>query len=222
MHQRKWRGRQLTFLGIEVDTEVLVLRLPAEKLEGLKALISTWLERWWCFRTEFQSLASKFQHACKVVHPVQSFLRQVLGGIYQGYHHIRLNLSIGLGLVALVLGIIKQCVLLWPARLAAPDHELFADASGSFGCDAIWHNLAGKLKKSRLPITPKILQPVKNSWEHLPSQRDAVMLWEASTFCFLRMGEAVSSSESGFNSCYHLAYGHIRVNSRVKPFWIEV
>ena len=42
---------RLTFLGIEVDTEALILRHPAEKLEGLKVLIS-WLRRRWCFKSE--------------------------------------------------------------------------------------------------------------------------------------------------------------------------
>ena len=86
-------------------------------------------------------------------------------------------------------------------------------------------NLAGRPKRTRLPITPQILRVLKNSWEHLPSRKDAVMLWAASTLCFfafLRMGEAVSPSDTGFDSRYHLAYGDIRINSRAEPSWMEV
>ena len=36
------------------------------------------------------------------------------------------------------------------------------------------------------------------------------------------MGEAVTPSDSAFDSRYHLAYGDVRVNSRVEPAWMEV
>ena len=50
------------------------------------------------------------------------------------------------------------------------------------------------------------------------------MLWAAATLCFfafLRMGEAVAPSDSGFDPQY-LAYGDVRVNSTHNPLWMEV
>ena len=85
--------------------------------------------------------------------------------------------------------------------------------------------LAGGPKRTRLPITPEILQQLKKSWEGHPIRADASMLWAAATLCFfafLRTGEAVAPSVSRFDSRYHLAYGEVRVNSIHNPSWMEV
>ena len=60
---------QLTFLGIEMDTENMILRLPENKLSTLKEMIVEWLTRKSCTVRDLQSLAGKLQHACKVVCP---------------------------------------------------------------------------------------------------------------------------------------------------------
>ena len=87
------------------------------------------------------------------------------------------------------------------------------------------HNTTGRQGRTRLPITPEILDRLRGTWEQHPSRRDAVMLWAASTLCFfafLGMGEAVAPSDSGFGPRYHLAYGDVRFNSSVDPEWMEV
>ena len=86
-------------------------------------------------------------------------------------------------------------------------------------------NTAGRQGRTRLPITPEILEQLRRVWERYPSRYDAVMLWAASTLCFfafLRMGEAVSPSDSSFDPRYHLAYGDVRFNSTTEPGWMEV
>jgi len=40
----------ITFLGIEIDSEAMILRLPEDKLRSLKALVKSWRERHWCQR----------------------------------------------------------------------------------------------------------------------------------------------------------------------------
>ena len=85
--------------------------------------------------------------------------------------------------------------------------------------------LAGSPRRIRLPITPEILYLLRSSWEDLPSRSDTVLLLASSTLCFftfLRMGEAVLPSVTGFDPCFHLAYVDIRVNSTRKPSWLEV
>ena len=85
--------------------------------------------------------------------------------------------------------------------------------------------LAGRPKRTRLPITPEILQQLRGSWERHPVRADASMLWAAATLCFfafLRTGEAVAPSDTGFDPRYHLAYGDVRVNSICDPSWMEV
>ena len=85
--------------------------------------------------------------------------------------------------------------------------------------------LSGRQKQTRLPITPEILRQLKRTWEQHPSKADARMLWAAATLCFfafLRMGEAVAPSDSGFYPRLHLSYGDVRVNSTQDPTWMHV
>ena len=87
---------KLTFLGIEIDTGALILRLPAQKLAALKMLIASWHTRRWCLKSELQSLAGKLQHACKVVRPGRSFLCHIfelLKGTHCDHHHVRINVA---------------------------------------------------------------------------------------------------------------------------------
>ena len=84
----------LTFLGIEVDTVAMQLRLPATKLAELQDQVRAWLQRKSCLKKELQSLAGKLQHACKVVRPGRTFLRwvfELLRRTEKKHHHIRLN-----------------------------------------------------------------------------------------------------------------------------------
>lgn len=86
----------LIFLGTEIDTRNLTLRLPKEKLCELQGLITTWRVKQWCTKSKLRSLVGKLQHACKVVRPGRSFLRQMfelLKGIAKKQHFIRLNRS---------------------------------------------------------------------------------------------------------------------------------
>ena len=125
---------RLTFLGIEIDADALVLRLPGEKLSALKGLIASWRGRRWCIKSELQSLAGKLQHACKVVHPGKSFLRRIfelLKGTHQGHHHIRVNRALRSDLAwwDLFLDAWNGVSLLRPARLSVADQEFYTDAS---------------------------------------------------------------------------------------------
>ena len=84
----------LTFLGIEIDSEALILHLPEAKRLALKTLLASWQGRRWCTRSELQSLAGSHQHACSVVRPGRAFLRRVfeaMKGIRHSHHHITLN-----------------------------------------------------------------------------------------------------------------------------------
>ena len=67
----------ITFLGIEMDTIAMVLRLPPYKLQRLQQEIQQWCQRKFCTKRELQSLAGSLQHACKVVRPGRSFTRRI-------------------------------------------------------------------------------------------------------------------------------------------------
>ena len=70
-------SHSITFLGIEVDTAMLELRLPQKKILELKSLVGESLGQKSCQKRELQSLVGKLQHACKVVKPGWSFLRHI-------------------------------------------------------------------------------------------------------------------------------------------------
>ena len=86
----------ITILGIEIDTTNMQLQLPREKLDRLSQLVTEWSIKKSCTKRELDSLIGQLQHACAVVKPGRSFLRQMieLSKIaHKPWHYIRLNHS---------------------------------------------------------------------------------------------------------------------------------
>jgi hypothetical protein len=79
--------------------------------------------------------------------------------------------------------------------------------------------------RQRLPITPEILGQLKRVWQVGTDRRDMAMLWAAATMCFfgfLRLGEVVVPSDTGFDSSRHLTYTDVKVDSQAAPRYLEV
>ena len=53
----------LTYLGIELDSNLMICRLPVEKLSEIKLLIKTWLSKKSCKKRELSSLIGKLSFA---------------------------------------------------------------------------------------------------------------------------------------------------------------
>jgi hypothetical protein len=68
----------LIVLGIELDSVLQIARLPATKLLALKGLFMEWSARKWCTHIQLESLIGKLHHACLVVWPGRTFLRQMI------------------------------------------------------------------------------------------------------------------------------------------------
>ena len=68
---------RLVFLGIEVDTNTMQLRLPKDKLERLKSSLDQALGKKTLTKHNFQSLVGLLQYASKVVKPGQAFMRRL-------------------------------------------------------------------------------------------------------------------------------------------------
>ena len=86
----------LTFLGIELDTQAGLTRLPADKLSRLRDLLAQWSSRRSCWQRELESLIGTLQHAYQVVRPGRAFLRRIIDllrtpSATKPYHYIRLN-----------------------------------------------------------------------------------------------------------------------------------
>ena len=68
----------LTFLGIELDSVSLVMRLPKSKLEHLKASLGRWLGRNSARKRQLQSIIGQLSDAAIVVWPGRTFLRLLI------------------------------------------------------------------------------------------------------------------------------------------------
>ena len=76
-----------TFLGLELDSRLLEVRLPAVKLAELHVLISSWLGRRACTRKELESLVGHLGFACKVVQPGKTFLWRMFELFFLSYQN---------------------------------------------------------------------------------------------------------------------------------------
>ena len=84
----------LTFLGLEIDSVALELRLPRGKLLELRQTVASWLDRTDCRKRELESLHGQLAYASKVVKPGKTFtlrLIELLAGFRKPYHHIQIN-----------------------------------------------------------------------------------------------------------------------------------
>ncbi len=137
---------RLTFLGIELDTSAMEMRLPREKLRDLKQLIRKWQGLTSGTRGDLESLAGSLQHACQVVPPGRTFLRRIfelMAVARNKYRPIRLNKSFRSDLQwwATFLETWNGVSLLRECGLRPADHHVYTDASGRFGCGALWQDL---------------------------------------------------------------------------------
>ena len=133
----------LSFLGIELDSTTMQARLPQDKLTRLRQELATWQVKKSCTRKELEHLVGVLQFACKVVPQGRPFVRRMINLLCvpkEPYHHVRLNKEFrsdllwwysfvhiwnGISLLRLTNGLI-------------PSANIFTDASGNFGCGAVW------------------------------------------------------------------------------------
>ena len=160
---------KLTFLGIEIDTILGLLRLPADKLTRLRGMLTEWSKRRGCTKRELLSLIGSLHHAATVVKPGRIFLRRLidLSKVPKALHHfVRLNSEArsdiqwwqafacrwnGVGLLS-ALG------------QSTPSVWIRSDASGGWGCGAFcgdaWLQLQWAGELSGLGIAAKEAIPV--------------------------------------------------------------
>ena len=134
---------QLVFLGIELDTVHMEIRLPAEKLLHVTELVASWRGRKSCRMRELQSLVGSLQHTCKVVSPGRSFVRrmhELLKRGNKGSDHLRLNREFRADVEwwHRFLSEWNGVSMLRKVRAESPEAEFWSDASGSWGCGAYW------------------------------------------------------------------------------------
>ena len=139
---------RLVFLGFELDTVAMEVRLPGPKLRELREVIQQWQDRRSCTVKELESLIGKLGHAAQVVQPGKTFLRRMFelkARMGQCRGKIRLNAGI------------RSDILWWatfveawngvnmlkdPSQHHSMGH-IWTVASGSFGCGA-WNPYSGE------------------------------------------------------------------------------
>lgn len=131
----------LDFLGFTIDSQSMMVQLPPKKLTELTVLLQQWRGRKSCTRRELESLAGKLAHAAKVVQPGKTFMGrifQLLGGVRQAHHRVRLNLSFRSDIEWWYTFVERWngVSLMRPSTGARRSVHIWTDASGHFGCGA--------------------------------------------------------------------------------------
>ena len=160
----------LAILGIEFDTDRLMLRLPKEKFQRLKQMLAEWASKRSCTRKELQSLIGQLQHASTIVKPGRTFLRRMYDLLSMAslpHHHIRLSGAFKSDLAwwSMFLNAWKGSAMMSPTQTAPPTAVVTSDASGSWGCGAYcnhqWFQLAWPDESTaKQAITLKELAPI--------------------------------------------------------------
>ena len=129
----------LTFLGIELDSVKLEMRLPQEKLERLKGSLGKWLRMDSATKRQLQSIIGKLSDAATVVRPGRTFLRSLINTSKipkKQDHKVRLNCDCKADLHWW-----HSFIQHWNGVALFPDRpqidSVTADASGSWGCGAM-------------------------------------------------------------------------------------
>ena len=136
--------RALQFAGITLDTELMEVRLPEEKLDKCLSQLSYFCSRKSVTLKELQSLIGLLNFACCVVVPGRAFLRRLIDltrGVRKPTHHVRstkeskYDLQVWLNFLRSYNG---KSFFLGSRWYTSKTLKLFTDAAGSLGYAAIF------------------------------------------------------------------------------------
>ena len=87
---------KLSFLGLELDSEEMTIRIPMGKIEEIRQKIVSMLARKKCTLREMQSLIGSLNFACRAVVPGRPFCRRLINaicGLTKPHHHLNITLA---------------------------------------------------------------------------------------------------------------------------------
>ena len=87
----------ICFLGLEIDSEKIEIRLPIRKLQEIMQRIDNFLHREKVTLCEMQSLIGVLNFACRAIVPGRPFCRRLINsicGLTKPHHHLRINRGI--------------------------------------------------------------------------------------------------------------------------------
>ena len=136
----------LEFLGIILDTERMEICLSEDRVRELSQLLDRWEQRKACRKRELLSLIGKLAHACKVVRVGRIFLRRMIelattAARLEHWLHLSAQFRADLSWwQAFLPAWNHRCMLYAAKRSRPPEVVLVTDASGSWGCGAVWQD----------------------------------------------------------------------------------
>ena len=137
----------LTFAGIELDSLRMEARLPLDKSEKCKAMVSAFLRGKKVTLREIQSLTGLLNFACSVVVPGRAFLRRLIDltkGIKSAHHFVRLTKSVKADLEiwrSFLDDFNGRSIFLSDVWTDSFSLNLYTDAAGSLGFGAVFGQL---------------------------------------------------------------------------------
>ena len=160
----------LVYLGIEIDAENMLLRLPEDKLKPLLSLLQEWHTKKKCTKRELLSLIGKLSFASKIIPSGRTFLRRLIDlakSVSKLHHHLSLNLDAQKDIEWWQMFLPSwngKCKILDPESTVAADINPFTDASGSLGFgiyfDGKWVSCAWPVHLKDFSIQWKELFPI--------------------------------------------------------------
>ena len=87
---------KLSFLGLELDSEEMTIRIPMGKIAEIRQKIVSMLARKKCTLREMQSLIGSLNFACRAVVPGRPFCRRLINaicGLTKPHHHLNITLA---------------------------------------------------------------------------------------------------------------------------------
>ncbi|XP_052214344.1 uncharacterized protein LOC127833226 [Dreissena polymorpha] len=146
----------LTFLGLELDSDKMEIRLPLHKVQEVLILLNNMLQKTRCTLKEMQSLIGVLNFACRAIIPGRPFCRRLIDsicGLTKPYHHLRINKGIKLDLMMWKQFFVNfNGIRVFHDRFWSynDDVELFTDSAGGEGM-GFGVYFAGKWMSERWP-----------------------------------------------------------------------
>ncbi len=162
----------ITFLGIEVDTVKLEVRLPQVKLRELRKILGEWRGRKVCRKRDLESIIGHLNHACNAIRAGRSFkkrLQELSAKVNRDDRQVRLNVEARTELEWWwQFGLRWNGTAMMCSVVATEQAQivLVTDASGSWGCGTAWNEKWFQLSWSKAEevrewsIMPKELLPI--------------------------------------------------------------
>ena len=134
----------LTFLGIEIDTTLMQVRLPTDKVHKCITAIQQMLSQKKATLKQIQQLSGLLNFATQVVIPGRPFLRRIHEltiGLTHPFQHVHINSQARLDLLAwlqFLRSFNGKSIWLSSPFISYPHLDLYTDSSGSIGYGSLF------------------------------------------------------------------------------------